>query len=228
MIDATGLDQVALCVAEMAPTAHIVQTEHGKIDIDLIFKPGGNEEASNIAAMTVDEEHSMLISRLKARNKLKKQARDDESQPTKRRKQETVRVSSFVYQRRLPFHPKQFAKLMISDRPDKFKEHVLRCKGYCWLANHCDMAMYYSQAGNHSSLTPIGAWWVHIPRSQWPSEQMPKEIMKDFQDPFGDRRQELVFIGIGMDQQYIEEQLDACLFSLEDTNALLAPHKPEA
>lgn len=62
-----------------------------------------------------------------------------------------------------------------------------------------------------------GDWWAAVEDEEWPNG--PKQraaILSDFGDKYGDRRQEIVFIGIGMDQPAIEAALDGCLLSDEE------------
>lgn len=138
-------------------------------------------------------------------------------------------VTSFVYRRRRPFDPQRFAQVLLdaSRRPACISGRVLRSKGYCWLANHWDMSMLLSLTGSTAQLHPLGAWWALVPRSQWPSDEMPSEILRDFEGPFGDRRQELVFIGVGMDRAAICAALDAALLSESELKALTAEEEAD-
>jgi len=97
--------------------------------------------------------------------------------------------------------------------------HIIRSKGFFWLASRPEEAMVWSQAGGLFSLTPGGAWWADVPRDLWPTDPAEREdIEKDWSDEggVGDRRQELVFIGTNMQQQRTRGELDACLLTAEE------------
>ena len=58
----------------------------------------------------------------------------------------------------------------------------------------------------------MGRWWASIPKNHWPDDGRFEEFVAKHWDPlWGDRRQELVFIGIGMDEARIRRALDRCL-----------------
>jgi len=88
--------------------------------------------------------------------------------------------------------------------------NVLRSKGFVWLSNNHDVLMYWSQAGRQIDMQPYGRWWAAADRKNWPEEHI-ATILEDFSGDYGDRRQELVFIGPNMDRKAIEAELDACL-----------------
>ena len=91
-----------------------------------------------------------------------------------------------------------------------FKD-CLRSKGFTWLAGRESVSGEWSQAGLVIELHCDGPWLASVPRSDWPTGVGLEMVLADFQEPHGDRRQELVFIGIDMDQTRITKALDACL-----------------
>ncbi len=98
--------------------------------------------------------------------------------------------------------------------------NVLRSKGFVWLGSRPDLCGEWSQAGAVLRFTVGGPWYASLPEEAWPSElDARNDIMKDFVEPHGDRRQELVFIGIDMDQPKIESALEACLMTDEEMEA---------
>ncbi len=121
-------------------------------------------------------------------------------------------ISSFVYRARRPFHPARFWQVL-----DEGCAGVLRAKGFFWLASKHNFMGSYAQAGNCVSTQPEQTWLAAIPQEHWPDDEASRRsIQSVWQEPFGDRRQELVFIGAGMDLPAIEKSLDACLLTDEE------------
>jgi G3E family GTPase len=116
-------------------------------------------------------------------------------------------LASFVYRARRPFHPGRLWDVLQERMPG-----VLRVKGFFWLASRHNHAGIWSQAGRAFRDDLAGRWWASLPREEWPDEPVAQqEIHRLHQEPYGDRRQELVFIGAGMDRPSIEARLDQCL-----------------
>lgn len=129
-------------------------------------------------------------------------------------------IGSFVYRARRPFHPERLWALLHEQW-----QGVLRSKGFFWLATRNDVAGTLSQAGGVCRHGPAGMWWAAQPREEWPEDdELAAEIAADwFGAPedatIGDRRQELVLIGVGLDAEHWRAKLDACLLS-DDEYAL--------
>jgi G3E family GTPase len=150
-------------------------------------------------------------------------------------------ITSFCYQRRRPFHPHRLMSVIRElpvrlenlalsealmekdkDAADPAAEarspmrSLIRAKGFIWLSNSHSQIFYWALAGKHFELKQYAAWWSSLPRDEWPADQKQvAEILKDFaeDDEMGDRRQELVFIGVNMDREAITRLLDGCLLS---------------
>ena len=133
-------------------------------------------------------------------------------------------ISHFVYRARRPFHPQKIHDALNADLPG-----VIRAKGHFWVATRPNWVAEFSLAGALSSITPLGGWWAAMPRDRWPDDADARAKMTaNWVEPFGDRRQELVFIGAGMDRAAITARLDACLldvdrFTPDDWRALPDP-----
>ena len=123
-------------------------------------------------------------------------------------------ISSFSYQARRPFHPEKFfAFLHGTERYGK----LLRSKGYFWLATRPEFAGQWSQAGGIARYGFGGMFWSAVPRSRWPDDpEYLASIEKSWEEPFGDMRQELVFIGQGLDESSVRAALDDCLLNDEE------------
>ena len=123
-------------------------------------------------------------------------------------------IGSFTYAARRPFHPEKFHQFLHStDRYGK----LIRSKGYFWLATRPQFAGQWSQAGGIARYGFAGMFWKAVPEEDWPKdEDYLASIKKQWVEPFGDMRQELVFIGQGLDQDAMTETLDQCLLCEED------------
>jgi G3E family GTPase len=121
-------------------------------------------------------------------------------------------ISSFVYRARKPFHPSRIHRVLNGDLPG-----VIRAKGHFWLASRPNWVAEFSLAGAVSSVTPLGGWWASVPRDRWPTHpDALAEVAGKWADPWGDRRQEIVFIGAGMDEAALRATLDAALVDAAD------------
>ncbi len=128
-------------------------------------------------------------------------------------------ISSFVFHARRPFHPQRFWDFIHTEW-----DGLLRSKGYFWLATRHDMIGLWSQAGGSAEYRPIGFWWAAIPKPNWPPDDDSwKAILKDWQEPFGDRRQMLVYIGQDLPKDAMLMALDQCLLTDDELSA--APSK---
>jgi len=116
-------------------------------------------------------------------------------------------VASFVYRARRPFVPKMILTVLSGDLPG-----VIRAKGHLWISSRPGWVAEFSLAGSLSSIKPLGTWWASVPQERWPEHDSAQAYMKQhWQEPWGDRRQELVFIGTGIDWATLRARLDACL-----------------
>ena len=123
-------------------------------------------------------------------------------------------IGSFSYEARRPFHPEKFHNFLHST--EKYGK-LIRSKGYFWLATRPQFAGQWSQAGGIARYGFAGLFWKAVPEQDWPEDKdYLASIKRMWVEPFGDMRQELVFIGQGLDQQAMTQALDACLLSEEE------------
>ena len=123
-------------------------------------------------------------------------------------------IGSFCYTARRPFHPQKFFDFLHGT--EKYGK-LLRSKGYFWLATRPEFAGEWSQAGGIARYGFAGMFWKSVPKEHWPEdEDYLASIEEQWQEPFGDMRQELVFIGQGLDKDAITLALNECLLSEED------------
>ena len=123
-------------------------------------------------------------------------------------------ISSFSYVARRPFLPKKFFNFVHST--EQFGK-LIRSKGYFWLGSRLEYAGQWSQAGGIAHYGFAGLFWRSVPKKDWPTDEESLKIIKEnWVEPFGDMRQELVFIGQGLDQETMIKALDDCLVSEDD------------
>jgi len=154
-------------------------------------------------------------------------------------------ITSFVYQRRKPFHPHRLMSV-IRQLPVRQETlaldqalknsgsgngseaagsgspllSLIRSKGFIWLSNSHPQMFYWALAGKHFELKQYASWWSCVPDEEWPEDEKERAtIMKDYQGKYGDHRQELVFIGVKMDREAIIKAFDACLLSDSEMEA---------
>ncbi|MBZ4192571.1 GTP-binding protein [Niabella sp. 3A5MI-3] len=124
-------------------------------------------------------------------------------------------IGSFVFRDPRPFHPQRFWEYLRTDYPS----NIIRAKGLFWLASRPQDALNFSQAGGSSRLERAGIWWCSMPfaeRMHFPSFRYHQKAIEGRWHPqWGDRMNELVFIGQELDADKISAALRAC--QLQDT-----------
>lgn len=121
-------------------------------------------------------------------------------------------ITSFAYHARAPFDPQKIVEVLNGDLPG-----TIRAKGHFWVATRPDWAIEFSLAGALSSMKPLGRWWAAVPKRYLPKDpQAQKEIAANWAEPWGDRRQEIVFIGVGLDRETICARLNSALLDVQD------------
>ncbi|MFL9876930.1 GTP-binding protein [Herbaspirillum rhizosphaerae] len=122
-------------------------------------------------------------------------------------------ISSFVLRSREPLHPQRF-----SDFLQQPLSGLIRAKGYVWLASRPEWALSYSRAGNTATLEPVGQWWAAA-QDRMPPRGSPQRAAIDatWEEPYGDRICEVVFIGQNMDRELIENAFKDAQLSFTET-----------
>ena len=124
---------------------------------------------------------------------------------------ETYGFNSYIFRAAAPFHPERFFKFL----HEGFPGNVYRSKGMFWLASKPDEALVWSQAGGSLRYESVGTWWASKPPqylAMHPVFQQQRDlIMASWDEDWGDRKQELVFIGQGVNGPSIEAALKRCL-----------------
>ena len=123
-------------------------------------------------------------------------------------------ISSFSYVARRPFYPEKIHNLLHDTK--RFGK-LIRSKGYFWLGTRPEFVGQWNQAGGIARYGFAGRFWKSVPKQDWPEDQESLDIInKQWVEPFGDMRQELVFIGQNLDKEGMTEALDDCLLTDED------------
>jgi G3E family GTPase len=120
-------------------------------------------------------------------------------------------VTSFVWRARQPMIPERFNEFLQTPLPG-----VIRAKGHFWLATRPNWVGEFSIAGALASMRPLGHWWAAVPTARWPVDAATRAKVEAKFDPiYGDRRQEIVFIGMlgTMNRARITAMLEKCLIS---------------
>ena len=190
------VDAARKIIRSLNADAKIIETDHSNIDADTILDTG-------LFDFDKAHEHPMWAKEL--------YGFADHVPET-----EEYGVSSYVYRARQPFIPEAIAQLLNGSLPG-----VIRAKGHFWIASRHEWVAEFSLAGALTSVSPLGQWWATVPEANRPTHETAKAYMRaHWQEPWGDRRQEIVFIGAGIDWVALKGRLDACLVP-EDQAATL-------
>jgi len=181
------------------PEAHILQSQFGKISAQEILH----------TRLFDEEKASRMAGWIK------------EIQGVHTPETEEYGISSFVYRVRRPFHPHRFREVL-----EESWAGILRAKGFIWLATKHDLIGIYSQAGNCISLDPARPWYAALDQKHWPEDEESLQTIRTlWQEPFGDRMQEMVFIGQNLNRSQIESALNSCLLTDEEMTVPVAEWK---
>ncbi|MEM8984091.1 MAG: zinc metallochaperone GTPase ZigA [Pseudomonadota bacterium] len=192
LVSQTDVERLTAILKTLNTDAKIIPIQHGRVALDSVLNTGRFDFAR------AQQAPGWL-----------KEMRGEHVPET-----EEYGISSFGYTARRPFHPEKFLRFLESA---KTFGKLIRSKGYFWLATRPEYAGHWSQAGGIARHGFAGLFWRAVPRENWPTEQdYLDSIAEQWQEPFGDMRQELVFIGQGLDEAAMTAALDACLLSEEE------------
>ncbi|MEO1255009.1 MAG: GTP-binding protein [Bacteroidota bacterium] len=181
---------------KLNPTAKIIRTTHSKIDPKEILNTGLFDY--EVAEQSAGWQKELELAQ-------KGIAHSPET--------EEYGISSFVYQNARPFHPQRFLEYVGQDFPTA----IIRSKGIFWIASRADKAILWSQAGGSLKAEVYGRWWASVPMKQRAMSQAYLDnqgyIQSKWDKKWGDRMNELVFIGQDMDKAKIKSDLDKCLLT---------------
>ncbi|WP_199553858.1 GTP-binding protein [Sandaracinobacteroides hominis] len=192
-VSPSQLARVQQLVASLNADARIICATRGRVPLDEVLATGRFDEEHA-------ENHPLW-------------AKELYGFASHRPETETYGVESFVYRARRPFDPALLHQFL----SDGGLAKVLRAKGHFWLATRPDFVAELAVAGRQTMVSRLGRWWAAVPRNRWPADdQFERHVRKNWDQTWGDRRQELVFIGLEMDEADIRRRLDSCLVEAEE------------
>jgi G3E family GTPase len=204
LVDSHQLGTLKTILRKLNAKAQIVESHFGKINPDLILNTHkfNFEEASSAAGWIAE---------------LQKGIHKPET--------EEYGISSFVFRNKKPFHPLRFWTWL----SENFPANIIRSKGLFWLASRPEAALNWSQAGGSLRAESAGVWWASMSlreRMMHPSFVEYKDMIEARWDKdFGDRQNEIVFIGQDLDPAQIIAELESCLCNQAEIKAMQAGKK---
>ncbi|WP_296577754.1 zinc metallochaperone GTPase ZigA [Phreatobacter sp.] len=186
-VSATQADLVLKVVRGLNPDARVITTDFAKVALDEVLATGRfDPDRAEMHPLWAKELYGFK----------------DHVPET-----EEYGISSFVYRAARPFDPVAFDAFLKATWPG-----LIRAKGHFWLATRPNWCGELSIAGAVCRTSAMGFWWIAVPKARWPQSDEWREMLKRHWHPvYGDRRQELVFIGTGMDEAAMRAALDGCL-----------------
>jgi G3E family GTPase len=192
LVSQDDLAELQAILRKLNSSAEIHQAKHGQIDIAKVLGTG-------LFDFKKAQQAPGWLKELRG-----------EHQP----ESEEYGISSFAFTAKRPFHPERFYQFLHQDWP---QGKLLRSKGYFWLASEPNYAWQWHQAGGIARYGMAGLFWHAVPREDWPQdEDSIQAIESSLVGPFGDCRQELVFIGQKLDKEQVLTQLEHCLLTEQE------------
>ena len=192
LVNTEDLERLKAILKTLNTDAKVLPIEHGNVDIDKVLNTGLFD-----------------FERARQAPGWLKEMRGEHIPET-----EEYGIGSFCYEARRPFHPDKFHEFLHNT---KQYGKLIRSKGFFWLATRPEYAGQWSQAGGIARYGFAGLFWKAVPKKDWPEdEEYLASIKNQWVEPFGDMRQELVFIGQNLDQKQIIKKLDECLLTEEE------------
>jgi len=194
--------RVRRAVGALNPRAEVAETEMGQVSSEFLLGRHRFDAQQTLASATWIRALNSVVPRpapaVRPSDWIKRPAAAHEQR---------FGISSFVYQARRPFHRERFRSLIEGGIGG-----LLRAKGFYWLKEQPDEMGFLSVAGGVARFDVLNPWWGALVESgRVALEDRPETIRALWQEPHGDRRQELVFIGVGLDEAALRAKLEACL-----------------
>lgn len=206
LVSPEKLEKIHQMIRAINAEAKIIDTNHGKVDLTEIMSTGSFD-------FEKAQEYPTWVKEIEREVEQADNSSHDHSHShghgLVHSHSHEFGLTSFVYRARKPFVPERIIDFMETPVAG-----LIRAKGYFWLCTRMDQAGNFQLAGKLKEYGVAGRWYSTIPQAEW-TPDMKEFIEKEWVEPFGDRRQEIVFIGsdTDLDQEKITQQLDSCLIS---------------
>ena len=196
-------------IRSLQPKAEIIECNYGDVDLDKIINTGNfNFDKVATSASWIAEIEGHEDEEEEHEHDEHDHHHDHDDHDDDHHEHHHHHHQTFVYYARRPFDINFFDDFVARQWP----KQIIRCKGLCYFANEKDICYVFEQAGKQVSLRNAGQWYATMPQFQLREflENNPK-LKKDWEEPYGDRMQKLVFIGQDLDKGAITKALDTCL-----------------
>ena len=209
-----NLDQIEFANVIVLNKSDLVEDEQLKILKGIIFKLNSNAKIITTSFSSIEPKEILNTKLFDFEEAEKNSAWIDELKKDEHTPEtEEYGISSFVYKTKKPFDPERFWKYL----QENFNENIIRSKGLFWLASRPNQALIWSQAGGSLRAESAGIWWSSMTFQERIQSisfvENQEEIEKDWDIRYGDRKNEIVFIGKNMDQELITKELNMCLLN---------------
>ena len=200
LVTADDLGLLKAAIKKLNPSAKLIESSFSKVDLKEILN-------TNLFDFEEAEKSAGWIEELNKKEHVPET--------------EEYGIGSFVYRCKIPFDPVRFRDFV----QNKFPMNIIRSKGLFWIASRPGQALIWGQAGGSLRTDSAGVWWASMSFSERSNNSVfinnQDEIEKDWDVTYGDRKNEIVFIGQDMDEALIKSQLNECLATQEE----LATHR---
>ena len=207
-------DQIEFANVIVLNKSDLVEDEQLKILKGIIFKLNSNAKIITTSFSSIEPKEILNTKLFDFEEAEKNSAWIDELKKDEHTPEtEEYGISSFVYKTKKPFDPERFWKYL----QENFNKNIIRSKGLFWLASRPNQALIWSQAGGSLRAESAGIWWSSMTFQERIQSisfvENQEEIEKDWDIRYGDRKNEIVFIGKNMDQELITKELNMCLLN---------------
>ena len=190
LVPKKDLGMLRSTIKKLNPSAKIIETNYSKVNPTEILN-------TNLFDFEEAEQSAGWMEEL---------SKDEHTPET-----EEYGIGSFVYRTKIPFDPIRFWDFV----QNQFPNNIIRSKGLFWLASRPEQALVWGQAGGSLKADSAGVWWSSMPFEkrimQYAFVENQEQIESGWDDTFGDRKNEIVFIGHHLDEKLIRSLLDNCL-----------------
>lgn len=200
---AAELDELNTAIRSLNARAEIVSAEHGQVAAEYLLDRARFDPSATLAGATwIRNLNTIATDRPRATGLVARSA-----EPEVARHEARFGIRTFVFQARRPFAREKFHSALAAELPG-----LLRAKGFFWLAEQPDEMGFLSLAGGAIRYDFLSYWWAAlVENGRAQRSDVPPTLEAVWEEPAGDRRQELVFIGVGLEEARLRQALEGCL-----------------